>query len=49
MTESEKGNLNLSSRRAFVTTSTAAAAIGLLSACNSKADETKPAEIPAAP
>jgi carbonic anhydrase len=50
MTESENRNLDrLLSRRSFVTTSTAAAAIGLLSACNSKADETKPAEIPAAP
>jgi carbonic anhydrase len=50
MTESEKRNLDrLPSRRAFVAASTAAAAIGLLSACNSKADEAKPAEVPAAP
>ena len=50
MTESEIKSLGrLRSRRAFVTTSTAAAAIGLLSACNSKADETKSAEVPAAP
>ena len=50
MTEFEKKNLDrLPSRRAFVTTSAAAATIGLLSACNSKADETKQAEIPAAP
>ena len=50
MTKSEMRNpIRLPSRRAFVTTS-AAATIGLLSACNSKADETKQAEpAPAAP
>jgi Carbonic anhydrase len=46
MPESEKRNLvRLPSRRAFVTTS-ATTAIGLLSACNSKPEETKQAEIP---
>jgi|ERR1700733_11791482 carbonic anhydrase len=50
MTESEKKNQDrLRSRRAFVTTSTAAAAMGLLSGCNSKPDEMKPAEVPAPP
>jgi carbonic anhydrase len=50
MTESEKRNPDRPlSRRSFVATSTAAAAMGLLSACNSKADETKPAETPAVP
>jgi carbonic anhydrase len=50
MTESEKINLDrLTSRRAFVTTSTAAAAIGLLSACNAKPEDTKPAEVAAVP
>ena len=50
MTESEKRDQDrLWSRRAFVTTSTAAAAIGLLSACNSKPDEAKPAETPVTP
>ena len=47
MTESEKRDLvRLPSRRAFVTTSAAATAIGLLSACNSKPEETKQAEVP---
>jgi hypothetical protein len=50
MIESKTKNLDrLPTRRAFVTASTAAAAIGLISGCNSKTDETKPAEIPAAP
>jgi carbonic anhydrase len=48
MTEFEKRTLDrLLSRRAFVTTSTAAAAIGVLSACNSKVEEPKQAEVPA--
>ena len=43
MIESETRNLNrLRSRRAFVATS-ASAAVGLLSACNPKADEPKQA------
>jgi carbonic anhydrase len=50
MSESEKTNLDrLPSRRAFLTTSAAAAALGLLAACDTKPAETKPAEVAAPP
>ncbi len=49
MSESEKSNLgHLPSRRAFIKTSTVAAAVGLLCAHGAKAAETKPAETTAA-
>jgi anaerobic selenocysteine-containing dehydrogenase len=50
MSESEKSHLDhQQSRRAFVKTSAAAAAVGLLSACGAKVAAPKPAEAAAAP